>query len=67
MKNIVFCKVFLRSVLRVLVTANVASISPILVTLPVEALSYSETSILKRATRRNVTVDGIHQCKIDLH
>jgi hypothetical protein len=45
--------VFLRSVSRLLVTANVVPSSPILVTLMKEALSSSETSVLTRATRRN--------------
>jgi hypothetical protein len=45
--------VFLRSVLRLLVTAN-APTSPILVTLMMEALSSSETSVLTRTTRRNI-------------
>jgi hypothetical protein len=38
--------VFLRSVCRLVVTANVVSSSPILVTLIMEALSSSETSVL---------------------
>jgi hypothetical protein len=50
------------SVLRLLVTANVVPSSPILVTLIMEALRSSETSVLTRTTLRNISADGIlHQ------
>jgi hypothetical protein len=41
------------------VTANVVPRSPILVTLMMEAIRSSETSVFKRATRRNITEDDI--------
>jgi hypothetical protein len=47
-----------RTVRRLLVTAKVVLSSPILVTLMMEALNSSETSVLTRATRRSISEDA---------
>jgi hypothetical protein len=51
--------VFLRRVCPLLVTANVVPGSPIFVTLNMEALYSSETSVITRVKRRNILEDGI--------
>jgi hypothetical protein len=48
-----------RNVCQLLVTANVVPSSPILVTLVMDALRSSETSVLTRVTRRNIPEDTI--------
>jgi hypothetical protein len=45
--------------LRLLVTINVVLSLPILVTLMIVAILCSESSVLIRATRRNIPEDGI--------
>jgi hypothetical protein len=57
-RRITIYYVFLRSLLRLLVTANVPT-SPILVTQIMEAICSSEKSVLTRGTLRNTPQDGI--------
>jgi hypothetical protein len=57
--------VFLHNVLRLLVTATVVPSSPILDILMMEALYSSETSVLKRTKRRDISEEVIihsHRC-----
>jgi hypothetical protein len=48
------------TLLRLLVTANVVPSSLILFTLMMEAICSSNTSVLTRTTRSNITEKGIH-------
>jgi hypothetical protein len=45
--------------IRLLVTANVVTTSPIPVTLVMEVIRSSETSVLTRTARRSIPEDGI--------
>jgi hypothetical protein len=51
--------VFVCTVFRLLDTANVVTSYPTLVTLMIERICYSETSVLTRATRLAILEDGI--------
>jgi hypothetical protein len=56
---------FLRSMLWLLITANVFPSSPIPVTMMMEVIRSSETSVLRRASWHNMPEDGIlhSQCR----
>jgi hypothetical protein len=59
MKNAVFWDVTLVRNDTGSVRSNVVPSSPIIVTLMMEALSFSETPVLTRATQRYIPEDGI--------
>jgi hypothetical protein len=65
MKNAVFWDVMLRSVHRLLLTANVPSAQNLVIPI-MEAISSSETLVLTRATGYNIPEDGnvhSHRCE----
>jgi hypothetical protein len=61
-------QVFIRSVLRLLVAANIVPSSPILTILIMDATHSSETSVLARAILCNIAEDGIlyNHCRENL-
>jgi hypothetical protein len=56
---------YLRSVLQLVITANVVPSSLILFTLMMETIRSSETSVLTRATWRHIPQDGI-LCEVNV-
>jgi hypothetical protein len=59
MKNIVLWDVTPCGVLQLVVTANIVPSSPILITMMMEEIRFSESSVETRATRRNIPEDDI--------
>jgi hypothetical protein len=59
-------EVFLQSVRRLIVIANVVPSSLILVTQMMDTVRYSETSVVTKATRRNIPEDDILHFTVSL-
>jgi hypothetical protein len=60
-------QVFVHSVFQLLVSANIVPSSPILITLMMEMICSSKTSVLTRATWGIIPEDGILNTYTDIH